>query len=110
MSALSNILKKEIRELLTPAIIVPVIFVAVIFGSMGGAIGGIEEDVKHGVYIGRLKNHGHTVDTNADKDVNKSIPKCTIWFETLLAARMFQDQVNIACLRINGYEVSNAIS
>jgi len=32
MSALGNIIKKELRELLTPATILPIVFIALIFG------------------------------------------------------------------------------
>ncbi len=46
MSSLGNIIKKEMKELLTPATILPIVVMAVIFGSMGNAIGGIEEELK----------------------------------------------------------------
>ena len=46
MSALGNIIKKEIKELLTPATFLPIIILAIIFSSMGGSIGGIEEQTK----------------------------------------------------------------
>lgn len=54
MSALSNILKKEIRELLTPAIILPVVFVAILFSSLGGAIGGIEDEISEPPIVGLI--------------------------------------------------------
>jgi ABC-2 type transport system permease protein len=44
MSSLGNILFKEIKELMTPATFLPIIIIALVFGSMGGAIGGIEEE------------------------------------------------------------------
>jgi len=43
MSALGNIIKKEMKELLTPSTILPIVFVAIIFGSMGNVIGGLED-------------------------------------------------------------------
>jgi ABC-2 type transport system permease protein len=43
MSGLGNITKKEIRELLTPATFLPIIIVALIFGTMGSSIQGIQE-------------------------------------------------------------------
>ena len=46
MSALGNIIKKEMRELLTPATILPIVVVALIFGSMGSVIEGIQEEAK----------------------------------------------------------------
>lgn len=43
MSGLGNITKKEIRELLTPATFVPIIIIALIFGTMGSSFQGIQE-------------------------------------------------------------------
>ncbi len=45
MSNLSKIIKKEVKELLTPATLIPVIIIAVIFGSLGGVFGGVEESI-----------------------------------------------------------------
>ena len=39
MSSLGNIVKKEARELMTPATFVLIIIIAILFGSLGGAIG-----------------------------------------------------------------------
>jgi len=52
MSSLGNIIKKEMKELLTPATILPIVVMAVIFGSMGNAIGGIEEEFSEKPVIG----------------------------------------------------------
>ena len=52
MSALGNIIKKEMRELFTPATFLPIIFVALIFGSMGNVIGGLEEEAQEAPVIG----------------------------------------------------------
>jgi len=46
MNHLLNIIRKEIRELLTPATLVPIIVMALIFGSMGNMIGGATEEAK----------------------------------------------------------------
>jgi len=54
MSALGNIIKKEMRELLTPAIILPIIFLALIFGSIGNSFGGIEEQISEPPSIGLI--------------------------------------------------------
>jgi ABC-2 type transport system permease protein len=43
MSPLGNIIKKEVKELLTPGTLVPIILVAIIFASLGGAMGGVVE-------------------------------------------------------------------
>ncbi len=52
MSDLGNILKKEVRELLTPATIIPVIVMAFVFGGMGHMIGGVIEEAKEKPVIG----------------------------------------------------------
>ncbi len=41
MSALTNIIRKELKELLTPSVILPVVIMALLFGSLGSAIGDI---------------------------------------------------------------------
>ncbi len=46
MSALTNIVRKELRELLTLSVILPVVLIAVLYGGMGGAIGGIAEQAQ----------------------------------------------------------------
>jgi ABC-2 type transport system permease protein len=52
MSDLGNIVKKEVREMLTPATIVPVILMAFLFGTMGNMVGGITEEAKKKPTIG----------------------------------------------------------
>ncbi len=52
MSDLGNIIKKEVRELLTPATIIPVVAMAIVFGGMGQMIGGITEEAKEKPIIG----------------------------------------------------------
>ena len=52
--SLGNIIKKEVRELLTPTTILPVVVIAIIFGSMGNMIGGIEEETKEKPVIGLI--------------------------------------------------------
>ena len=46
MSALVNIVFKELKELMTPATFLPIIIIAIIFSSMGGTIGGIEDELQ----------------------------------------------------------------
>lgn len=65
MSALGNIMKKEIRELLTPATILPIVLVAIIFGSMGSAISDIEEESSEPPVIGIIKEDNNTLAATA---------------------------------------------
>lgn len=52
MNSTLNILRKEIREMLTKSTILPVVVVAVLFGAMGNMIGGIEEQVTSAPTVG----------------------------------------------------------
>lgn len=52
MSSLTNIIGKEIKELMTPATFLPIIVMAIIFGSMGNTVGGIEEELGEPPIIG----------------------------------------------------------
>ncbi|MBU0497080.1 MAG: ABC transporter permease [Candidatus Thermoplasmatota archaeon] len=72
MSALGNIIKKEVRELLTPAIILPIVFVAILFGSMGNAIGGIEEQLTEPPVIGIINEDHGELSQIATKVLNQS--------------------------------------
>jgi len=54
MSSLGNIMKKEIKEILTPATIAPIILMAVLFGSLGNVIGGIEDELSEKPMIGLI--------------------------------------------------------
>src|SRR5512136_1684512 len=61
MSGLGNITKKEIRELLTPATFVPIIIVALIFGTMGSSIQGIQEQSLAPPIIGVINEDNSTL-------------------------------------------------
>ena len=56
MSHLGNIIKKEMKELLTPATILPIVIMAILFGSMGNVIGCIEEELNEKPVIGFINN------------------------------------------------------
>jgi len=56
VSHLGNIIKKEMKELLTPATILPIVIMAILFGSMGNVIGGIEEGLNEKPVIGFINN------------------------------------------------------
>ena len=52
MNALVNIIKKELKELLTPATILPIIVIAIIFGSIGSSMEGIQEGLDEKPVLG----------------------------------------------------------
>jgi ABC-2 type transport system permease protein len=47
-----NILRKEIREMLTKSTILPIVVIAVLLGAMGNMMGGIEEEVSNPPTVG----------------------------------------------------------
>jgi ABC-2 type transport system permease protein len=51
-----NILRKELREMLTKSTILPVIFLAVLFGAMGSMIGGVEEQAAQPPTVGLIND------------------------------------------------------
>jgi len=72
MSALGNIIKKELKELLTPATFLPIIIVALIFGTMGSSIQGIQEQAKEKPIIGIIDADNGTLSTIAVDVLNSS--------------------------------------
>ncbi len=50
--SLMNITKKEIKELLTPSTIVPIVVIAILFASMGNFMGGVMEEAEEKPVIG----------------------------------------------------------
>ena len=72
MSALGNIIKKEIKELLTPATILPIVVLALIYGTMGSSIAGIQEQSQEPPIIGVIDEDNSTFSTNAVNILNES--------------------------------------
>ncbi|RLF40158.1 MAG: ABC transporter permease, partial [Thermoplasmata archaeon] len=52
MNHFLNIVRKEVRELLTPTTLIPIVIMALIFGGMGNMIGGAMEEAKEKPIIG----------------------------------------------------------
>jgi ABC-2 type transport system permease protein len=52
MSSLTNIVKKELKELLTKSTIIPIVMMAVMFGLLGSMMSGVEEEVSAPPVIG----------------------------------------------------------
>ena len=63
MSALGNIIKKELRELLTPATILPIVVIALIFGSIGSSMEGIQEGLQEKPILGIINEDNNTLST-----------------------------------------------
>ena len=58
MSDLSNMIKKEVRELLTLQTIIPMLVMAIIFAGMGSMIGGTMEEAMKKPVIGVIDEDG----------------------------------------------------
>lgn len=52
MSSFTNIVRKELRELLTKSTVLPIVFIAIMFGLLGNMFGGVEEQVNAKPVIG----------------------------------------------------------
>lgn len=52
MKPLLNILRKELKELATPANFIPVIVIAILFASLGGLMGDLTEDLTGAPTVG----------------------------------------------------------
>jgi len=63
MSALGNIIKKEIKELLTPATILPIVVIALIFGSIGSSMEGIQAGLQEKPILGIINEDNSTLST-----------------------------------------------
>jgi len=63
MSALANIIKKELKELLTPATILPIVVIALIFGSIGSSMEGFQEELHEKPVIGFINEDNSILST-----------------------------------------------
>jgi ABC-2 type transport system permease protein len=66
-----NILRKELREMLTKSTILPVIFLAVLFGAMGSMIGGVEEQAAQPPTVGLINDDGGDMSLLAVETISK---------------------------------------
>jgi len=65
--SLGNIVKKEVKELITPGIIISMLVMALIFVMMGQMIGGIEEGIRQKPVIGLIVNDNGELSDVAEK-------------------------------------------
>ncbi|HEC75755.1 MAG TPA: ABC transporter permease [Thermoplasmatales archaeon] len=72
MNHLLNIIKKEVKELLTPATIIPIVVMAFLFGGIGNMIGGTMEEAQKKPLIGIVDND-NGVFSSITKNVTKSM-------------------------------------
>ncbi len=72
MSGLGRIFWKEVRELLTPATLVPIIIMAIVFAMLGSAFGGIEEEMEGKAQIGLIIDDEGAIGDFARASLNAS--------------------------------------
>jgi len=65
MSALGNIIKKELKELLTPSTILPVIIIALLFGTIGSSMEGIQEGFQEEPVLGYINEDDNNLSSIA---------------------------------------------
>ena len=68
-SSLGNIIKKEVKELLTPSTLIPIIIFAVIFGSLGGVFGGATEELSDPPKIAIINDDGGAISQFVEDDM-----------------------------------------
>lgn len=72
MSGLGRIFWKEVRELLTPATLVPIIIMAIVFAMLGSAFGGIEDEMEEKAQIGLINDDPGAIGDFARASLNAS--------------------------------------
>ena len=72
MSGLGRIFWKEVRELLTPATLVPIIIMAIVFAMLGSAFGGLEDEMEEKVQIGLIIDDSGSIGDFARASLNAS--------------------------------------
>ena len=72
MKSTTNIIKKEVKELLTPATLIPIIIMAAIFGSLGNIIGGAGEEAARPPIIGIVNQDESVLSIVACEALSKS--------------------------------------
>jgi len=68
-SSLGNIIKKEIKELLTPSTLIPIIIFAVIFGSLGSVFGGATEQMSEPPKIAIINQDNGNISQFVENDI-----------------------------------------
>lgn len=71
MSDLWKIARKEIKELLTPAALIPLVLFALIFGMMGGLFSGVEEALTQKPTIGLIVEGSGELDSLAEQVIHE---------------------------------------
>jgi ABC-2 type transport system permease protein len=72
MNSVTNIIKKEVKELLTPSTLIPIIIMAAIFGSLGNIIGGAGQEATKVPVIGIVDQDHSVLSESASITLNKS--------------------------------------
>jgi hypothetical protein len=81
----------------------------ILIGGGSLIVSGVGQGDNEGIGIYKAPNHGMETDSPVPMSRLKDVePEIAIWFKDMKAVRLFQDQVNSAALRMNGYAIENA--
>lgn len=72
MNSVTNIIKKEVKELLTPSTLIPIVIMAAIFGSLGNIIGGAGQEATKAPVIGIVDQDHSVLSEVASKTLDES--------------------------------------
>ncbi len=72
MSSFTNIVKKELKEMLTKSTVIPIILMAVLFGFMGDAFSGLDESVAAKPTIGLVNQDDGNLSSIASEMLNNA--------------------------------------
>jgi len=72
MNSVTNIIKKEVKELLTPSTLIPIVIMAAIFGSLGNIIGGAGQEATKAPVIGVVDQDHSVLSESASITLSKS--------------------------------------
>ena len=113
MSHLGNIIKKELKELLTPATLLPIIVIAIVFGSMGNVIGGIENELTEKPILGLINEDNANLSEIASSIIENNselIFKSISTIEKENGLELLKQNNGIALIIINKNFSSNIIN
>jgi len=109
MSDLSKIAKKEIKELLTPATLVPIIIIAILFGSLGGMFSGAEDELNEPPRIALIDNDAGILSDVAYQVLNQTAEIVYTGSNVQEALRTLDDNDGVALFIIPSNFTSNIL-
>ncbi|MCX6650981.1 MAG: ABC transporter permease [Methanomassiliicoccales archaeon] len=110
MSNLSKIARKEIKELLTPATLIPIIVIALLFGSLGGAFSGVENSLDEPPKIALINNDTEILSEVAFQVMNQTAEIVYVGNSVQEALQTLDDEDGVALFIIPSNFTSDILS